>query len=112
MLHPLELNKSPYLMMTRDEWAAQRRDTPMTLSDEDVERLGGLSERLSAQEVEEIYLPLSRLLSLYVSTSQELHMVTNRFLGQKQQKMPFIIGIAGSVAWQKHNRQSIKSTVG
>lgn len=101
MLHPLELNKSPYLMMTRDEWAAQRRDTPMTLSDEDVERLGGLSERLSTQEVEEIYLPLSRLLSLYVSTSQELHMVTNRFLGQKQQKMPFIIGIAGSVACGK-----------
>lgn len=101
MLHPLELNKSPYLMMTRDEWAAQRRDTPMTLSEEDVERLGGLSERLSTQEVEEIYLPLSRLLSLYVSTSQELHMVTNHFLGQKQQKMPFIIGIAGSVACGK-----------
>ena len=101
MHHPLDLKKSPYLMMTREEWAAQRRDTPMTLSEEDVERLGGLSERLSTQEVEEIYLPLSRLLSLYVSASQELHMVTNRFLGQKQHKMPFIIGIAGSVACGK-----------
>ena len=98
MKEPVELDKSPYLKMHRDEWAEQRRDTPMTLSPEDVERLGGLSERLSTTEVEEIYLPLSRLLSLYVSASQELHMVTNRFLGQKQQKMPFIIGIAGSVA--------------
>lgn len=98
MHDPVELDRSPYLSMHRSEWAEQRRDTPMTLSDEDVERLGGLSERLSTKEVEEIYLPLSRLLSLYVSASQELHMVTNRFLGQKQQKMPFIIGIAGSVA--------------
>jgi len=88
MQDPIELDKSPYLIMHRDEWAEQRRDTPMTLSPEDVERLGGLSERLSTTEVEEIYLPLSRLLSLYVSASQELHMVTNRFLGQKQQKMP------------------------
>ncbi len=101
MQNPVELDKSPYLIMHRDEWAEQRRDTPMTLSPEDVERLGGLSERLSTTEVEEIYLPLSRLLSLYVSASQELHMVTNRFLGQKQQKMPFIIGIAGSVACGK-----------
>jgi len=98
---PLNLHKSPYLTLSRDEWAKQRRDTPMTLSSEDVKRLGGLSDRLSTGEVEEIYLPLSRLLSLYVSTAQELHMVTNRFLGQTLQKMPFIIGIAGSVACGK-----------
>lgn len=101
MEQPLNLHKSPYLTLTRDEWAKQRRDTPMTLSVDDVERLGGLSERLSTQEVEEIYLPLSRLLNLYVSTAQELHLVTNRFLGQTLQKMPFIIGIAGSVACGK-----------
>ncbi len=82
MKTPIELHKSPYLVLSRQEWAEQRRDTPMTLSSDDVERLGGLSERLSTKEVEEIYLPLSRLLSLYVSAAQELHMVTNRFLGQ------------------------------
>ncbi|GJM03392.1 MAG: pantothenate kinase [Rhodomicrobium sp.] len=98
---PVELHKSPYLIMSREEWAAQRRDTPMTLSPEDVARLGGLSERLSTKEVEEIYLPLSRLLSLYVSASQELHLVTSRFLGKSELKVPFIIGIAGSVACGK-----------
>lgn len=98
---PVELHKSPYLIMSRAEWAAQRRDTPMTLSPDDVARLGGLSERLSTKEVEEIYLPLSRLLSLYVSAAQELHMVTSRFLGKSEQKVPFIIGIAGSVACGK-----------
>jgi type I pantothenate kinase len=98
---PVELHKSPYLIMSRGEWAAQRRDTPMTLSPDDVARLGGLSARLSTKEVEEIYLPLSRLLSLYVSAAQELHMVTSRFLGKSEQKVPFIIGIAGSVACGK-----------
>lgn len=101
MQENLNLDKSPYLVMSRKEWAEQRRDTPMTLRDVDVERLGGLTEHISAHEVEAIYLPLSRLLSLYVEASQELQMVTNKFLGQKQQKMPFIIGIAGSVACGK-----------
>lgn len=98
---PVELHKSPYLIMSREEWAAQRRGTPMTLSPDDVARLGGLSERLSTNEVEEIYLPVSRLLSLYVSAAQELHTVTSRFLGKSEQKVPFIIGIAGSVACGK-----------
>lgn len=101
MEKPVQLHKSPYLIMTREEWAAQRRGTPMTLSPEDVARLGGLSERLSTKEVEEIYLPLSRLISLYVSAAQELHQVTSRFLGKTEQKTPFIIGIAGSVACGK-----------
>lgn len=95
---PVKLHKSPYLILSRSEWAEQRRGTPMTLSAHDVERLGGLSERPSLIEVKEIYLPISRLLNLYVSAAQELHTVTNRFLGQSEQKAPFIIGIAGSVA--------------
>ncbi len=101
MDHPIDYHKSPYLNLSRDEWAEHRRDTPMTLSEEDVERLGGLTQRLSIKEVEEIYLPLSRLLGLYVSKAQDLHMVSNQFLGLRQQKMPFIIGIAGSVACGK-----------
>lgn len=101
MEKPVKLQQSPYLIMSREEWAEQRRGTPMTLSSHDIDRLGGLSDRLSVDEVEEVYLPLSRLLSLYVSASQELHMVTNRFLGQSEQKVPFIIGIAGSVACGK-----------
>lgn len=101
MDQPIDYHKSPYLNLSRDEWAEHRRDTPMTLREEDVERLGGLTQRLSIKEVEEIYLPLSRLLGLYVSKAQDLHMVTNQFLGLKQQKMPFIIGIAGSVACGK-----------
>ena len=92
------LQFSPYRIFQRDEWARLRADTPMTLVQRDLEALRGLIEELSMEEVEQIYLPLSRLLNLYVAASQELHAVTSKFLGRRDGKVPFIIGCAGSVA--------------
>jgi len=89
---------SPYLTFDKKEWAKLRAETPMTLDARDLERLSGVIERVSEQEVIEIYLPLSRLLNFYVGASQALHAATSRFLGQSENKTPFIIGIAGSVA--------------
>lgn len=89
---------SPYQIFTRAEWARLREDTPMTLVPRDLEALSGVIEELSMDEVEQIYLPMSRLLNLYVAAAQELHAVTSRFLGKQDGRMPFIIGIAGSVA--------------
>src|SRR5690606_35391163 len=92
------LEFSPYLIFTRDEWARLRADTPMTLAPEEVKQLSGLIEELSMDEVEEIYLPLSRLLNLYVAAQQELDSVTTTFLGRSASRVPFIIGVGGSVA--------------
>lgn len=92
------LEFSPYSIFTRPEWAKLRADTRMTLSDEEVEPLSGLIDRISTREVEDIYLPLSRLLNLYVAAAQKLHTETDAFLGKRLGKMPFIIGVAGSVA--------------
>ncbi|MEO1207483.1 MAG: type I pantothenate kinase [Pseudomonadota bacterium] len=89
---------SPYRRFSRAEWAKLRADTPMTLVPRELDELSGLIENLSMAEVEEIYLPMSRLLNLYVAASQELHAVSARFLGHRDFKVPFIIGIAGSVA--------------
>ena len=89
---------SPYRTFTREDWAKLRADTPMTLVPREVERMSGLIEDLSIAEVEDVYLPLSRLLNLYVAAAQELHAVSTRFLGGGARKNPFIIGIAGSVA--------------
>jgi type I pantothenate kinase len=89
---------SPYRYFNRDEWARLRADTPMTLVPRDLEALSGIIEELSIAEVEQIYLPLSRLLNLYVAAAQELHAVTSRFLGRNDNKVPFILGVAGSVA--------------
>src|SRR6202521_2640016 len=89
---------SPYRIYTRAEWAGLREDTPMTLTSGEVSRLRSLHDRLDMAEVEEIYLPLSRLLSLYVAATQRLFRAQQRFLGTEDAKLPYIIGLAGSVA--------------
>ena len=89
---------SPYRIFSRAQWAALRDDTPMTLTSEEVTRLRSLHDRLDIKEVEDIYLPLSRLLSLYVTATQRLFRAQQNFLGTEDTKMPYIIGVAGSVA--------------
>ena len=89
---------SPFRRLTRAQWAKLRADTPMTLSEEEVADLSGLSVQVSLDEVAEIYLPLSRLLSLYVEATQELFRDTQKFLGGISGKVPYIIGMGGSVA--------------
>jgi type I pantothenate kinase len=89
---------SPYALYLREEWARLRADTPMPLTEAELENLSGLTERISTDEVVEVYLPLSRLLNLYVESTQALHASTMNFLRKGDSKMPFIIGLAGSVA--------------
>ncbi|WP_448149648.1 type I pantothenate kinase [Labrys miyagiensis] len=89
---------SPYSVFTRSEWAKLRADTPMTLTAAELDRLRALNDPVSLVDVEEIYLPLSRLLSLYVAATQGLHRATQRFLGTHERKVPYLIGVAGSVA--------------
>jgi type I pantothenate kinase len=93
-----QLAFSPYRVFSREEWAKLRADTPMTLVPRDLEQLSGLIEDLSMAEVEQIYLPMSRLLNLHVAAAQDLHTVTTRFLGRKDGRVPYILGIGGSVA--------------
>lgn len=89
---------SPYLDFDRASWAALRAATPLTLSEVDLAELRGLNERISLEEVETIYLPLSRLLNLHVSATQTLHKATDTFLGSLPAPTPYVIGVAGSVA--------------
>ena len=89
---------SPYRIFPRAEWARLRADTPMTLSPAEVGRLRSVHDRLDMREVEEIYLPLSRLLTLYVAATQRLFRAQQNFLGTEDNKVPYIIGVAGSVA--------------
>jgi type I pantothenate kinase len=91
-------NLSPYRTFSRAEWAALREDTPMTLTSDEVMRLRSLHDRLDLQEVEDIYLALTRLLSMYVDATQQLFRAQERFLATQDVKMPFVIGVAGSVA--------------
>ena len=98
MPYPANLQYSPYRVFDREEWSRLRADTPMTLLESELEQFSGIIEELSVAEVEEIYLPMSRLLNLYVAASQQLHAVTSKFLSRDDGKVPFILGVAGSVA--------------
>nr|Q07UR1.1 RecName: Full=Pantothenate kinase; AltName: Full=Pantothenic acid kinase [Rhodopseudomonas palustris BisA53] len=89
---------NPYRVFSRDQWAKLRDDAPMTLDAQEISALRSMHDRLDLQEVEEIYLPLSRLLSIYVASMQQLYVAQRRFLGIVDRKMPYIIGVAGSVA--------------
>jgi type I pantothenate kinase len=89
---------SPYVAIERERWSSLRDTTPLTLDDEDLARLRGLGEPIDLAEVEEVYLPLSRLLSLQVTAAHERHRATSTFLGEGSARVPFVIGVAGSVA--------------
>ncbi len=88
----------PYRTFSRADWAKLRDDTPMTLTPDEVARMRSMHDRLDMMEVEEIYLPLSRLLSDYVTAAQRLFVLQRHFLRIRDRKMPYIIGVAGSVA--------------
>ena len=89
---------SRFLTFDREAWSRLRANTPLTLTESDLDALRGLNERLSLDEVEQIYLPLSRLLSLHVRAVQSLYHASQTFLGNTAEKVPFIIGLGGSVA--------------
>ena len=93
-----DLELAPHRTFTRAEWAELRAGTPMTLTEDEVQRLRSLNDPISMDEVVSIYLPISRLLSLYAGAIQGLHDATSTFLGANDGKTPFVIGLAGSVA--------------
>ena len=105
------LGASRFVAFTRDEWSRLRDHTALTLTESDLFALRGLNEQVSLAQVEQVYLPLSRLLNLYVAATQVLRSATMRFLGNPGQRLPFVIGIAGSVAVGKSTASRILQTL-
>jgi len=101
-----QLVGSPFVDLDREAWSrlGTARQTPLT--EDELVRLRGLGDRLDLKEVEEVYLPLSRLLSLYVDGVARLHEATSTFLGEAPERTPFVIGVAGSVAVGKSTTAS------
>lgn len=92
------MSLATYSIFNREQWAALRDNARLTLSDQDLDALRGLNERLSLDEVVEAYLPLSRLLNLHVAAARNLGRVKDAFLGRQAGTPPYVIAIAGSVA--------------
>jgi type I pantothenate kinase len=102
---------SPYVELRRDQWRELRRATPLTLTLDELVRLRGLGDPVDLDEVVDVYLPLSRLISLRVAAHQRLYADTTAFLGETAQKVPFVIGIAGSVAVGKSTTSRLLRTL-
>jgi type I pantothenate kinase len=98
---------SRFIEFTRAQWARLRAATPLPLSEAQLRGLVGLNERMSLDEVADIYLPVSRLLNLYVAATHKLHEATATFLGPTAPRLPFVIGLAGSVAVGKSTTSRI-----
>ena len=101
----------PYLHFSRAEWSRLRASTELPLTEHELASLRGINERISLDEVAGVYLPLSRLLNLYVSAVQSLHKATDTFLGNLPARVPYIIGLAGSVAVGKSTTGRILQTL-
>lgn len=129
---PRPSEPSPYVEFDRRQWRSLRMSTPLALTESELIGLRGLGEQIDLLEVEEVYLPLSRLIHLQVAARQRLFAATAEFLGEPQQNpdrpAPFIIGVAGSVAvgksttarvlqallarWDNHPRVDLVTTDG
>lgn len=119
---------SPYRQFNIEEWAELGLSTPQPLSEQELAELRGINERVSLEEVQQVYLPISRLLSFHVASVQQLWLGTRQYLGTGADKVPFIIGVAGSVAvgkstvsrvlqsllkrWPEHPKVDVISTDG
>jgi len=95
---PEQVAVSRFIELSRAEWARLRAATPLPFSEAQLRGLVGLNEPMSLGEVADIYLPMSRLLNLYVAATQTLHAATATFLDSSAPRVPFVIGLAGSVA--------------
>ncbi|MFB6435011.1 MAG: type I pantothenate kinase [Candidatus Malihini olakiniferum] len=102
---------TPYLQFDRRQWAALRNTVPLKLNEDDIFRLKEINNKLSFDEIAEIYLPLSRLLNFYISSSLRHQAVLEQFLGINRQRIPYIIGIAGSVAVGKSTTARVLQTL-
>jgi type I pantothenate kinase len=122
------MHQGSYLQFNRDEWSALRASTPMTLGDDEVLALRGINSQISTADVEEVFLPMSRLFNLNVEASQGLHQVTDTFLGRPTSAETYVLAVAGSVAvgkstfarviqallarWPNHPKVSLVATDG
>lgn len=89
---------TPFVELDRADWAALAPTTHLPLKETELVQLRGLGEPLDLNEVTDVYLPLSKLLNLYAAGARQLHRATSNFLGERAQRTPFVIGVAGSVA--------------
>lgn len=93
-----EVTYSPFRAFTREEWRKLEEHPMFPISDIDLTKLQALNEPLTLSEVEDIYIPMIRLLQIHITHYRNLHNERDQFFVNTSKQIPYIIGIAGSVA--------------
>ena len=106
-----KIRSSLYLMFNRDEWARRRGNLDIKLSSNDVKKVLALNDKITESEIRDFYFPITRLLELSINNNKNLYMERNRFIGINPDKMPFIIGVTGSVAVGKSTTSRLLKTL-
>ncbi|GAA3136370.1 type I pantothenate kinase [Streptosporangium carneum] len=105
------LDATPYVELSRAQWGELRKNTPLTLTEDELEELRGVDDPIDLAEVTDIYLPLTRLLNLHFTGARQRSAAVNTFLGAGQEPSPYILGIAGSVAVGKSTTARLLHTL-
>jgi type I pantothenate kinase len=106
-----KINSSLYLNFGRDEWSKRRGNLNITLSQNDIKGILALNDKITASEIEDFYFPITRLLQLSINNNKNLYTERNNFIGIKPRKVPFIIGVTGSVAVGKSTTSRLLKTL-
>jgi type I pantothenate kinase len=88
---------SPFAAIERERWKALGAGETSIGYDE-LAGLSGLGEPVAQAEVDEVYVPLVRLLALRVEAGRALSTAQGAFLGEPANRVPFLLALAGSVA--------------
>lgn len=106
-----KIRSSLYLMFNRDEWARRRGNLDIKLSSNDVKKVLALNDKITESEIRDFYFPITRLLQLSINNNKNLYIERNKFIGINPDKVPFIIGVTGSVAVGKSTTSRLLKTL-
>lgn len=100
-----------YNCMPRKQWALLKTDHDIHLTNEQLQQLTSLNDKMSQKDVAEIYVPLIHLFHDYLEEHLFRHQKQQQFLQQESRIVPFIIGVSGSVAVGKSTTARLLQTL-
>ena len=84
--------------ISRKTWQNLHRKTTPPLTQKELNSIKSFNDKISLQDVTDVYLPLTSLIQIYKRSKEDLAFSKGIFLQKASKRQPFIIGVSGSVA--------------
>ena len=84
--------------ISRKTWQNLHRKTTPPLTQKELNSIKSFNDKISLQDVTDVYLPLTNLIQIYKRSKEDLAFSKGIFLQKASKRQPFIIGVSGSVA--------------